>query len=123
MRFNTTQIQLSTQVNKDSGAIVTNLTLTGCEVPDEVVANSLLSGQSPRVRLQNNWRSNGIPRVLSMSWADYLSGKAPRIIIPETPEQIVAKAKTDPKYLAEILAGLGLELPNETEETGEKDPE
>ena len=109
MKFNETAISVTTKVNKDGGEQTTKLTLTASDIPDEVVQSALISGQSPRVRIQNKWRSDGIPKEVTMSWEQYVvPGRAPRIHMAETPESIAAKAKADPAYLTALLEQLGL---------------
>ena len=70
--------------------------LEGCEVGDEIVADSATSGQSPRVSKQAMLRRDGLPKgnTLKMTWAEWF-GKPTRARGP-------ARRQTD----AEILAGL-----------------
>src|ERR1035437_9231024 len=96
MKFATVTFNVSTQVKANTGAIVTALTLTEGEVADEVITNSLLSGQSPRGRLQNGYRANGRPKAATMTWAEYITpGRAPKVHIPESVDQLAARAKAD----------------------------
>ena len=119
MKFDTTTITLSTKTTKDGDAIDTVLTLTGCEVSDKVIADSLISGQSPRVRLQNGFRANGTPKTLKMTWEQFITpGRQPRVVVVETPDSIAEKAKNNPEFLKALLDKLGLEMPNE--ESGEQ---
>ena len=118
MKFNTTSFDVSTKVNKNGGEQVTRLTLTGCEVDDAVIASSLISGQSPRVRLQNGFRANGIPKETTMTWAEYITpGRQPKVVIAETPEQVAERANKDPEYRKMLLEQLGLVEEVEDQET------
>ena len=111
MKFANTTFDISTQVQKGTGAIVTRLTLTECEIPDEVILSTLISGQSPRVRLQNKFRADGIPKEMEMSWEQYvIPGRAPRVVVPETAEQIAERAQKDPALLAALLDKLGFSV-------------
>ena len=115
MRFSGQMIELSTKVNAKAESIVTKLFLTECEVDETVIAASLLSGQSPRVRLQNNFRENGIPKELTISWSEYISPeKVVKIKVPESVDSIAERAKNDPALLKALLDKLG--FTTETEE-------
>lgn len=102
MKFNDTTFTLKTAVQKDSEPIATRVTLTSADVPDGVVAAALVSGNSPRVKWQSNWRRNGVPREVTMTWAEWV-GKPEAIAAPETPEQVLARAQRDPTFRARML--------------------
>ena len=117
MKFAQTTVEVSTKVNKNGGEQITRLTLTASDVSDEVVQSALISGQSPRVRIQNKWRSDGIPKECTMSWEQYIvPGRAPRVIVAETPDSIAARAAKDPEFLRAMLDKLGLEMPGQDQE-------
>jgi len=119
MKFETTTINISTKTSKDGGAIDTVLTLTGCEVSDKVVADSLISGQSPRVRLQNGYRANGTPKESTMNLGKFITpGRQPRVVVPMSDDEIAKGLLSDPKRLKDMLDRLGFS--NESEEQSEQ---
>ncbi len=79
----------------------TNVTLTESDVSDEMIANTLIGGSSPRVNQQSNWRRNGIPANVTMTWSEWL-GKPKSVAQPETPESIALRAQSDPVFLARM---------------------
>ena len=107
MKFAQTTFVVETKVTKDGAAQPTTVTLTAGEVSDATVLSSLISGQSPRVRLQTNFRQNGIPKEVTMTWEQYITpGRQPKVVVAETPEQIIARAKADPELMKALLSQL-----------------
>jgi hypothetical protein len=110
MLFKSQIFEIETKVTKDSAAIKTEVTLLSCEISDELVTESLISGQSPRVRLQNRFRENGIPLTIEMSWSDFLNPKKViRVVKEETPESILLRAQKDPEFRKLLLEKLAEE--------------
>jgi hypothetical protein len=99
-------VSASADVKKAGGGISVRINLTESEIPDSQVMATLMSGQSPRVRLQGALREDGVPkdRTVNLSWEKYLgTAKLSLGIIPETPEQILARAKADPMFLKQLM--------------------
>lgn len=105
----TNNIPKAQRKHSTDGDITTKVMLTGCEVDDFIVRDSLVSGQSPRVRYQAAWRSGGIPEEITLTWAQWI-GKPDRVIQQRdmTPEEIANKAQNDPDFAKKIKALLGL---------------
>ena len=120
MKFATVTINISTRVKEGSPLQTTVLTLTESEVDDNIVAQSLISGQSPRVAIQGNWRRNGIPKEQTMPWAEFIKPGRSRVATQQlTPEQMMAALLSDPEKLNELLRKNGYEVGEqvETDET------
>ena len=120
MKFATVTINISTRVKEGSPLQTTVLTLTESEVDDNIVAQSLISGQSPRVAIQGNWRRNGIPKEQTMTWAEFIKPGRSRVATQQlTPEQMMAALLSDPEKLNELLRKNGYEVGEqvETDET------
>lgn len=99
----TNAIAIKDRAYPADGDQTTVVTLTPSDVPDNIVADALISGQSPRVRFGGSWRKNGIPPEVKMSWADWLG--RPNVVAnkPETDESIAARAKSDPDFKKRML--------------------
>lgn len=119
MKFPQTVFVVKTAVKKDSDPIVTTITLTESDIPDETVAGALISGQSPRVAWQTWARTNGIPNTKTLSWADWIGKPAP-VAKPMTYEQIVDVAKSDPEKARKLLAELQAMFQPEPPKPGNK---
>lgn len=97
MEMTRQQFVVETRVLKDSPLIRTTVTIEAGSVPDSTVIASAISGNSPRVNHQANWRRNGIPEAVTMTPSEWF-GKPKQVTVPETPESIKARAKADPDF-------------------------
>lgn len=103
MKFTDTSITLNCTIAGQK-PVDCEITLLGCEVPDEIVQQSALE-TSPRVKFQTAEKASGkIRKQVTMTWAEWLNpGKRARRVVVEvrepTKEEAIAKAMTDPKYL------------------------
>ena len=106
MKFATITFNLKTKLGEGSPTVTTAITLTETDVPDQIVANALVSGQSPRVRWQTNERNSGKIRTeATLTWAQWIGSAAlPSVARPMTNEEIKAQTMRDPALLAEIMA-------------------
>lgn len=96
----------SADEKKAGNSTSVRINLTESNIPETQVMASFMSGQSPRVRLQGALRENGIPKdkTVNLSWEKYLgNAKLSLGIVPETPEQILERAKRDPMFLKELM--------------------
>ena len=119
MLFTTQTVSITTKVNKNAPQVETTLTLTESEIDDSVVMSALISGQSPRVRIQNAWREDGIPKAVTVKWADYITpGKVTRVAVKQTDDEIAKGLLSDPIRLKAMLPARGL-----TTERDESDDE
>lgn len=115
MLFAKLSFDVSTKINKNAPDVLTRVTLTESDISADVLQNALLSGNSPRVRLQMKFRADGIPSVYETSWAQYLTGKTARVIVPMTVDQIAATTSKEDK--AKLLAMLLAEQADEITQT------
>lgn len=107
MHMNQMQFTVETRVLKDSPIIKTNVIISSGEVPDATVISSAISGNSPRVNHQSNWRRNGIPQNVTMTPEEWF-GKPKHVNVPETPESIAERAKNDPDFKKRMMDMLGM---------------
>ena len=115
MKFPSYNFALNTCIKSGSPSQHTEITVAAGDVPDEVVIAALTSGQSPRVALQSRMREDGIPKTLTLTWAQLLAPvKRTRVVtVPSTPSDIKARMLVDLEYRKEILKQMG--LPEDTE--------
>jgi len=73
MKFAQCTFDVSTKITKDAPAKTTHVTLTESDIPEFVVADVLIGGNSPRVRMQGQWRDDGIPADVTMTWAEWVT--------------------------------------------------
>jgi hypothetical protein len=106
MRFAKTTFVLTTKLGEGAQKVNTTVTLLDSDVPDQIVANALVSGQSPRVRWQTNERNSGkIRPEATLTWAQWIGSAAlPSVAREMSSAEIVEKATRDPAILAEIMA-------------------
>lgn len=123
MKFHTTTITITTKLGEGSPERNTVITLTESDIGDQVVADALVSGQSPRVRYQNALRKSGkIPETDEMTWSEWIvpTRKVTRVVVEQmSPEQIRAEALKQASANADERAKLIAELlaMNEQDET------
>jgi len=95
MKFAQCTFNVTTKVSKDGPPHTTHVTLTESDIPETVVADVLIGGNSPRVRMQGQWRDDGIPADVTMSWADWVTpARRTRVETPVTFEKAKAAANT-----------------------------
>lgn len=117
--ISTTNAPEGKKANK-ADAIQTNVTLLECEVPDDVVASALVSGQSPRVGWQQRAKANGIPRSEEILWSDWI--KPGRVSVQKalTKDELKMQALGNADIMAELVAKVRADI---LAEQGEKEQE
>ena len=105
MKFPHTTFTLSTAVLKNSPEQRTIVTIAEGDIDDAIVIASSVSGNSPRVKHQSNWRRNGVPPNANFTPIEWF-GSPKQAKIPETISQVTERAKRDPEYLANLRKAL-----------------
>ena len=98
---NITKVSVSTKADAKAEAVRTNLTLDweGCS-PEDIRA---LAQQALVVKLQGNWRRNGIPADTTVKVSDHKVGTR----APKAPTDVLsAIQKMSPEDRARIIAAL-----------------
>lgn len=98
---NITKVSVSTKADAKAEAVRTNLTLDweGCS-PEDIRA---LAQQALVVKLQGNWRRNGIPTDTTVKVSDHKVGtRAPK----SAPDVLATIQKMSPEDRARIIAAL-----------------
>ena len=93
---------VSTRVTKGSAAINTSLTIDWEGMTPEIY--QAFATQAIKVKLQSNWRENGIPSEHTVKAVDIAPGR--RIAPVMTPEQAMQVVINDPQQRARMLAEL-----------------
>lgn len=107
MKLSNLSFAVSTSFSKGGKEHVTNVTLTECDVSENIVMAALTSGSSPRVNKQGAWRraKNGIiPANVTMTWKEWI-GEVRMPNAPATPESVAGNATADPKYMRGLIEG------------------
>ena len=102
MKFANTTFVVRTRVTAGSDPINTTISLSESEIADDVVANALTAGNSPRVAWQNRARTNGVPQEETLAWADWI-GRPARAAKPMSSEEALAMVMAHPGMRARLM--------------------
>lgn len=107
-----TTTSVSTKPAKGHAAHTTALTVDWTGITTEQLQAGFLAFAI--VKLQGNWRANGIPETASVNACDLAPGK--RMAAPVTPEQALAIIlQADPEYRLKLIAEMQAKLDAEME--------
>lgn len=100
--MNTTSREVSTKADARAEAVTTKLTIDWEGISQEEIR--AMAEQALVVKLQGNWRKNGIPAEVTVKASDYKPGT--RQAAPAKGNILAAIEKMTPEQKAELLARL-----------------